>query len=56
MGMYVNPKNYGMQSAVRSEIYVDKTGLLKILNSKIGTEKRYFAISRAIRNRKRPRF
>ena len=38
-----------MQSAVRSEIYVDKTGLLKILNRNIGTEKRYFAVSRARR-------
>ncbi len=49
MGTYVNPGNESMQSAVRSEIYVDKTGLLKILNKSIGTEKRYFAVSRCRR-------
>ncbi len=49
MGTYVNPKNESMMSAVNSEIYVDKTGLLKILNKAIGTEKRFFAVSRARR-------
>ena len=49
MGTYVNPKNESMQSAVNSEIYVDKTGLLGILNRSIGTENRYFSVSRARR-------
>ncbi len=49
MGIYVNPGNESMQSAIRSEIYVDKTGLLGILNKNIGSEKRYFAVSRARR-------
>ncbi len=49
MGIYVNPKSESMQSAVNSRIYVDKTGLLKVLNQAIGTEKRYFAVSRARR-------
>ncbi|MCR4657369.1 MAG: ATP-binding protein, partial [Lachnospiraceae bacterium] len=49
MGSYVNPGSESMQSAVNSEIYVDKTGLLRILNNAIGTEKRYFAVSRARR-------
>ena len=49
MGTYVNPKNVSMQSAVNSEIYQDKTGLLKILNKSLCTEKRWFAVSRARR-------
>ncbi len=49
MGTYVNPRSESMQSAVRSEIYVDKTGLLKVLNKNLGTEKRYFSVSRARR-------
>ena len=49
MGTYVNPGHESMLSAVRSEIYVDKTGLLNILNKSIGTERRYFAVSRARR-------
>ena len=49
MGTYVNPASESMQKAVNSEIYVDKTGLLKILNNAIGTEKCYFAVSRARR-------
>ena len=49
MGIYVNPGNESMQSAVNSKIYVDKTGLLRVLNNSIGTEKRCFAVSRARR-------
>ncbi len=49
MGTYINPMNDSMMSAVNSEIYIDKTGLLKILNKAIGTEKRYFSVSRARR-------
>lgn len=46
MGIYVNPGNESFQSAVRSEIYIDKTGLLKYTNSVIGTEQRFICISR----------
>ncbi len=49
MGIYVNPGFESMESAVSSEIYIDKTGILKILNKHLGTEKRYFAVSRARR-------
>ncbi len=49
MGTYLNPNNDSMRSAVNSQIYVDKTGMLKILSKAIGTEKRYFAVSRARR-------
>ncbi len=49
MGTYVNPLSESMNRAVRSEIYVDKTGLLKVLNKSIGSEKCCFAVSRARR-------
>ena len=49
MGTYVNPRSESMKSAVNSEIYVDKTGLLKVLNKSLNSEKRYFAVSRARR-------
>ena len=49
MGIYVNPRTESMKLAVNSEIYVDKTGLLKILNNSIGQEKHFFAVSRARR-------
>ncbi len=49
MGIYVNPGNESMKRAVGSEIYVDKTGLLKVLNKSIGTEHCYFAVSRCRR-------
>ena len=46
MGIYVNPGNENFESAVNSEIYVDKTGLLKHINHMIGTEQRYVCVSR----------
>lgn len=49
MGMYVNTGNGRFRGAIDSEIYVDKTGLLGFLNSRIGTSKRYIAVSRARR-------
>ena len=42
MGTYVNPRSESMYSAVNSEIYVDKTGLLKILNHKFDIVERYW--------------
>ena len=45
-GIYVNPGNENFESAVNSEIYVDKTGLLKHINHMIGTEQRYVCVSR----------
>lgn len=32
MGVYLNPKNKGFTDAARSEIYVDKTGLIAYAN------------------------
>ena len=33
MGSYLNPGSKGFQESLNSEIYVDKTGLLKYTNS-----------------------
>lgn len=46
MGQYLNPGNFGFASAVRSQIYVDKTGMLEYLNQVINTEQRYVCVSR----------
>ena len=46
MGIYVNPGNGGFQSALRSKIYIDKTGLLEYTNSVLGSEQRYICVSR----------
>lgn len=46
MGIFVNPGNEKFQSALRSPIYVDKTGLLAYTNSVIGTEQRCICVSR----------
>ena len=37
MGMFVNPDHTAFQVALDSEIYVDKTGLLKYTNRVLGT-------------------
>ena len=46
MGLYLNPGNEGFQSALRSQIYVDKTGLLEYTNSVINTEQCFVCSSR----------
>ena len=42
MGMFVNPDNSAFQVALNSEIYVDKSGLIKYTNKVLNT--RYKAI------------
>lgn len=37
MGRFVNPDNSAFQVALNSEIYVDKTGLIKYTNSVLDT-------------------
>ena len=37
MGTYFNPNNESFTKDKKSEIYIDKTGLLEFLNKKIGT-------------------
>lgn len=46
MGICLNPGNEGFKSAVRSKIYIDKTGLLEYTNSVLDTEQRYICVSR----------
>ena len=46
MGIYLNPGNDGFQEAVRSEIYVDKTELIRYTNKYLNTEQKYICVSR----------
>ena len=46
MGIYLNPGNDGFARAVRSEIYVDKTGLISCANRYMNTEQQYICVSR----------
>lgn len=46
MGIYFNPGNIGFINALRSKIYIDKTGLLEFSNSVLGSEQRYICVSR----------
>lgn len=46
MGIYLNPDNKGFWKAVRSEIYVDKTGLIMYTNKCINTEQQNICVSR----------
>ena len=46
MGMFVNPGNDAFQVALNSEIYVDKTGLLKYTNRVMNTLQGYICNSR----------
>ena len=48
MGVYVNPGNKGFEQ-IKTPRYVDKSGLLSVLNSTIGTERRLSCVSRARR-------
>lgn len=45
MGTYLNPGNSGFSEIINSE-YVDKTGLIRLINSTIGTVKKLTCISR----------
>ena len=49
MGIYFNPGNESFKIAINSRIYVDKTGLLELLNSRINSEERCIAVSHARR-------
>lgn len=46
MGIYLNPGNKGFLKAIRSEIYVDKTGLIAHTNKCLNTEQQYICVSR----------
>ena len=46
MGIYLNPDKIDFQKSINSEIYVDKTELIKHTNKIINTEQQYISISR----------
>ena len=46
MGRFVNPDNSAFQVALNSKIYIDKTGLLKYINSVLDTTDAYICNSR----------
>lgn len=46
MGRFVNPDNSAFQVALNSKIYIDKTGLLKYINSVLNTTDGYICNSR----------
>ena len=48
MGAYINVGNYGFQS-VRNGEYVDKSGLISIVNNMLFTERRFACVSRSRR-------
>ena len=45
MGQFIDRENYGFMSAINSD-FVDKSGLLNILNRNLGSENRFMCISR----------
>ena len=46
MGIYVNPSNEAFKTALRSQIYVDKTMLIDFTNSILNTKQKYVCITR----------
>ncbi len=46
MGNYLNPGNENFYKAINSEIYVDKTGLIKYTNKVLNTQQQYVCVSR----------
>ena len=46
MGIYLNPNNDGFAETIRSEIYVDKTGLIAYTNRYLSTRQKYICVSR----------
>ena len=48
MGIYINKGNEGFQSSLRSE-YVDKTGLIALVNKTLNTRQRFSCVTRSRR-------
>lgn len=46
MGKYLNPGNEKFRRMIQSEIYVDKTGMIKYTNSVLDTAQNYVCVSR----------
>ena len=49
MGTYFNPSNKRYAQAVNSRIYVDKTPMIEILNTRLFTEEKCISVSHARR-------
>ena len=46
MGLYLNPGNDGFFESVSSEIYIDKTGLIRYTNRVFRTRQKFICVSR----------
>lgn len=46
MGIYLNPNNKGFWESIRSQIYVDKTGLIAYTNACLNTKEKFVCVSR----------
>lgn len=46
MGIYLNPGKNAFEEAMNSEIFVDKTEMLRYLNSVVRTKQKYVSVSR----------
>ena len=46
MRSYLNPGEQGYQMAVNSEIIVDKTEMIRYLNTVVNTQQRFVSVSR----------
>ena len=46
MGSYLNPSNDNFIKALNSEIYVDKTGLIRYTNKVLNTQQQNVCVSR----------
>lgn len=46
MGIYLNPGKQRFQIAMNSEIFVDKTEMIRCINSVVNTNQRYISVSR----------
>lgn len=46
MGIYLNPGKESFEEAIRSEIFVDKTPMIRYLNTVIKTRQKYVSVSR----------
>ena len=46
MGNYLNPDNIDFRRALNSEIYVDKSGLIELVNKIVDTQDRYICVTR----------
>ena len=46
MGTYLNPGKTAFEEAVNSAIYIDKTEIIRYLNSVVNTKQKYVSVSR----------